>query len=249
MKNLKFFFDKAANTYETHATIQKKVALELSNRIKSGKYCNVIEIGSGAGILTELLIEKIDFERFLHIDISLEFLRKIKNKFDKNHYHINAKAEEIPVREHIADLLISSSTLQWLKEPVFNILEIFKILRKGGNFYISIFTSNTLSEIKKVSQITGFGSVYDLKEIDFYLNTINTIGNIKKHEVKIYKQKYSSVKELLMSHKFTGTNYTEKKRFSGKEKFLKFCEIYKKLYGNSEGVYATYEVLFIEGQK
>ncbi len=236
-----------ANTYEKNANLQRKVAEELAKKIDCNLYyATVIEIGSGIGFLSKSLYAKLSYDRFIHIDISHEFLKKLKNIEYKRHFFINAKAEEIPVRPYVADLLISSSALHWMKEPDKNFVQLLKILKNGGKFYFSIFTSNTLQEIKKVSELTGFGSVYTLKDPDFYISLLRNSSHYFEYELKIFKEKFLSPKELLKFHKLTGTNYTLQKKFSGKESFQKFCDVYRSLYGNSEG---TYEVLFIQGQK
>lgn len=246
---MSLYFNKALKTYEKAGKIQKKVADELLSMIPDGYYSTVVEIGSGTGLLSIPLIEKIDFYRFIHIDISYPFLKKLRQKLRNISFYINAKAENIPLPYSSVDLILSSSTLHWLSNPEKNIVEILKLLKDGGRFYFSIFTSNTLREIKRVSQITGFGSVYNLMPWDFYISLLKNNSFFYKYELKTYMEKYASPKELLLAHKLTGTNYTENKRFSGKKAFNKFCEVYKSLYGSADGVYATYEILFIEGQK
>ncbi|MEN2994632.1 MAG: methyltransferase domain-containing protein [Thermodesulfovibrio sp.] len=249
MRSIRFYFDKASTTYENAGKIQKKVALELAKRIKEGHYSTVVEIGSGTGFLSIPLTKKLTFDRFIHIDISFDFLEKLKAKMGSKNFFINANAENIPIKKMKTDLLLGSSVLHWLSNPEENLLEILKLVKEGGKFYFSIFTSNTLKEIKEVSQITGFGSVYSLMPWNFYISLFRESGFSLKYELKTYIEKYPSPKDLLLFHKLTGTNYTENKKFCGKEAFKKFCKVYEKFYGNSEGVYATYEVLFIEGQR
>jgi len=248
MKSLKIYFNRAVNTYEKAGKIQRKVADELLQKIRVGHYSTIVEIGSGAGLLSIPLIERVTFDRFIHIDISLDFLRKLREKLKGKHFFINAQAENIPIKQNEVNLLVSSSTLHWLSNPEKNFIELFRILCKGGRFYFSIFTSNSLRELRKVSEITGFGSVYALMEADFYVSVLQKAGFIFNYEIKTYKEKYSCPEDLLKFHKLTGTNYTPNKKFSGKGAFKNFCEVYSRLFGNSKGVYATYEVLFIEGE-
>lgn len=249
MKSIKFYFDKAVNTYEKAGKIQKKVAEELLNRVQKDYYSTIIEIGSGKGFLSIPLIEKLSFERFIHVDISFEFLKRLKADLKGICFFINAQAEMIPLKESLADLIVSSSTLHWLENPEQSFIELFRIIKEGGKFYFTIFTSNTLKELKLVSEATGFGSVYPLKEAEFYIEMIQKMGFFFNFEIKTYKEYYSSTKDLITSHKLTGTNYTKDKRFSGKGSYRKFCSLYETLFTNHNGVYATYEVLFIEGQK
>ncbi len=250
MKNIRFYFDKASKTYEQAGAIQKKVANYLLNMIPSDFYQKVVEIGSGGGFLTKNLINKISFEKYINIDISFGLLKKLKESLLNKCIYINAQAENIPLKLDSVDLLISSSSLHWLEDSENNFLDILKLIKKNGRFYFSIFLSNTLIELQEVSKITGFGSFYPLKSSFFYVNLLNSIQDIKySYSTKIFIENFSSVKDLLNSHKLTGTNFTKNKKFSGKNSYNKFCEIYQKLYGNGEGIYATYEVLFIEGQK
>lgn len=250
MKNVRFYFDKAANTYEQAGLIQRKVANYLLEMIPADFYQVVVEIGSGRGFVTKNLIDKISFEKYINVDISFELLKKLGEILKNRCLYINAQAENIPLKLDSVDLLISSSSLHWLEDSENNFLNILKLIKQNGKFYFSIFLSNTLIELQEVSKITGFASFYPLKSSFFYINLLNSIGNIQySYSTKIFKENFSSVKDLLNSHKLTGTNFTKNKKFSGKNSYNKFCEIYEKLHGNGKGVYATYEVLFIEGQK
>ncbi|MDI1472856.1 Biotin synthesis protein BioC [Thermodesulfovibrio sp. N1] len=250
MKGIGFYFDKAVNTYEKAGNIQKKVAIKLAQSVKEGFYPTVVEIGSGKGFITDLLIKKISYNRYINIDISYEFLKRLKSRFNEKSLFINAKAEQLPLKEGIANLIVSSSSLHWIEEPerVFN--KLFNLMEVNGRFYFSIFLSGSLAELKKASEISNFGSVFPLKSSQFYIDLLNSINCIKwQFSIEIYREIFPTVKDFLLSHKLTGTNFTKNKKFSGKESYAKFCTIYKEMFSNHEGVYATYEVLFIEGQK
>lgn len=249
MKPLKYYFDRAVETYEKASRIQKKVAEDLLKKIEKKHYLTIVEIGSGRGFLSSSLTKMLYFEKFIHVDISFEFLKRLKTNSTKKHFFINACAEAMPIKDSLADLLISSSTLHWIQNPEKNFIKIFDVLKNNGKFYFSIFISDTLKELKEVSEITRFGSVYPLKEADFYLKIIQKTGFHFDYEIKTYREVYDSPVDLLLTHKLTGTNYTKNSRFSGKNSFKNFCDTYKKLFGNHDGIYATYEVLFIEGQK
>jgi malonyl-CoA O-methyltransferase len=250
MKNIKFFFDKSADTYEQAGIIQKKVADYLLNMIPADFYSTVVEIGSGRGFVTKQLIEKIFFNKYINIDISIKLLKKLKGTLQSKCAYINAQAERIPLRFNSVDLIVGSSCLHWIENPANSFLEILKLLKDNGKFYFSIFLSNTLIELQNVSKISGFGSFYPLKPALFYIELLDSTSNLKyRYTTKKFLEYFPSVKDLLISHKLTGTNYTKNKKFCGKEAFKRFCEIYENLYSTNKGIYATYEVLFIEGQK
>ncbi len=249
MKPIKFYFEKASNTYDQSGYIQKKVAIHLLEMINSDFYETVVEIGSGLGFITIPLIKKISFKRYINIDISFGMLRKLKDSLKMSCFYINAEAENLPIKPNSVNLLISSSTLHWMNERG-SFLDILSLLREGAKFYFSIFIPNTLYEIKEASKLSGFGSLYNLKPSSFYLNLLDSIPSIRyKFYSQQFIEKYPTVADLLYCLKRTGTNFTENKKFSGKDSFKKFCQVYEKYFGNQKGVKATYEVLFIEGQK
>lgn len=248
-KGISFYFNKAASTYEFASELQKKVAQDLSSMIKHGHYPQVLEIGSGRGLLSRSLIKRITFDKYFHIDISFELLRRLRGVFDKKHFLINARAEKIPFKKEIFDLMVSSSTLHWLENQKISIPSLFESLKEGGSFYFSIFTSGTLKELKEISSISGFGSYYPLEEVSFYIKLFEKSSVKFQYEIKNYVKYYNEPRDLLLSLKLTGTNYTLNKKFSGKRSFLEFCRLYKERFSNCQGIYATYEVLFIKGQK
>jgi len=250
MKGIGFYFDKAVNTYEKAGNIQKKVAIRLAELVKDDFYPTVLEIGSGKGFITDLLIKKISYNQYINIDLSYEFLKKLKNKFNEKSFFINAKAEQLPLKKGIANLIVSSSSLHWIEEPEKVFYDLFNIMEVNGRFYFSIFLSGSLIELKKVSEISNFGSFFPLKPAQFYIDLLSSINCIRwNFSIETYREIFPSVKDFLLFHKLTGTNFTKNKKFSGKESYTKFCNIYKEMFSNHEGVYATYEVLFIEGQK
>lgn len=250
MKTLRFYFDRAADTYERASTVQKKVAKRLIEMVSSDYYRTVIEIGSGEGFLTESLIDKIKFDRYINLDISLRLLLKLRKKLGKRVSYINGKAENIPIRAYSTDLLISSSSLHWVDDIESSLISILKLLKEGGRFYFSIFVLPTLREIEVASKYSGFGSIYPLRTATDYLKILETNRNFKfDYEVVTLREKFTSVKEILYSLKLTGTNFTLNKRFSGKNSFKRFCDFYERTFKEGSSLYCTYEVLFIEGQR
>lgn len=250
MKTLKFYFDRAADTYEKGSKIQKKVAQRLIEQISNNYYNTVVEIGSGEGFLTEALIDKIKFDRYINVDISLRLLTKLKKKLGFCLSYLNGQAENIPIRTNSVDLIVSSSCLHWLENIELSLPNILDLLKDGGKFYFSIFVSDTLKEIELASKYSGFGSVYPLRPYQDYIQIIKSKGEFElKYEVVTYREKFASVRDILKSLKLTGTNFTPNKKFSGKNSFKRFCDFYERGFSNGSMVYCTYKVLFIEGQK
>jgi len=139
VKKLKSYFDKVVDSYEKTGKLQKTVAEELLKKINKDFYSTVVEIGSGNGFLSIPLSKQISFKRFINIDISLEFLKRLKLELNDKALFINAMAEAMPLKENLANLLVSSSSLHWIHNPT-KILKNYLISLKMMEDFTSLFS-------------------------------------------------------------------------------------------------------------
>ncbi|MGA1863202.1 methyltransferase domain-containing protein [Deferribacter thermophilus] len=246
---IKRYFDDSYKTYDSNADIQKIVAQELSDFITPTKCDNLLELGIGSGVFTTFLLEKINARSYFGLDLAYKMLISSKNKF-KDFHLINGDIDNLPLKIEHFDIIASSSTLQWLEYPEKTINDLLNNLKKGAKCYFSIFLDGTFNEMKEVSKITKFGSIYSLKNAEFYKN----IFNRKDIYINFYEKKYvlfyNSVIDFLKTHKKTGARYTEKKAIAGKQSFLNFCRLYEELYKTEDSkIPVTYNILYIICEK
>lgn len=115
-----------------------------------GEVC--VDLGSGRGTDVMRLAETVGDSGFAYgIDISEGMLQKAVNSAErlgvKNVRFINSPLEKIPLKDCIADLVISNCTINHSsdKQAVWN--EVFRILKKGGRFVVSdIYSLHTVPE-------------------------------------------------------------------------------------------------------
>jgi arsenite methyltransferase len=118
--------------------------------VAEGEVC--IDLGSGRGTDVMRLAETVGKSGFAYgIDISEGMLQKAVNTADrlgvKNVRFINSPLEKIPLKNCIADLVISNCTINHSsdKQAVWN--EVFRILKRGGRFVVSdIYSLNSVPE-------------------------------------------------------------------------------------------------------
>ncbi len=234
-KYIKRSFDNASSTYPNFSELQYEIAHTLAKTINGDFYENVLEIGVGDGKLSNLV--NFGYLNYIGIDLSLQMARTFKHNHTTKHC-IVADAENIPFRENTFDLIISSSCFQWFIDPQVSINKLKNLLKIKKNFFFSVFLKGTFYQMQEVSKITGFGSVLDLKDKDFYEN----LGfNCSRKQYTIY---YKSVKDFLYAHKKSGARYTAHTHLCAKSKFFEFCNIYEKLFGTKNGIETTYIVAF-----
>ena len=248
MKNrIKQCFSKAAACYGDAASVQKKVAFQCAKYCPEGQFKKVLDVGSGVGFLFSELKDRIVFDSYVSLDLVHPML--LEQKKLSVPLLIAADGENIPLQEEQFDLLVSSSAMQWYSNPEESIPESFKMLKRKGRFAVAIFVKGTLCELADISLKTGFGSVKELKDAEFYMGIISGISNIRvsfdraRHEVY-----FPSVIEFLRNHKRTGAVASSGSISWGKSKYLNFIKEYEKKYGGEQGVRASYEVLFAFGE-
>jgi len=115
-----------------------------------GEVC--VDLGSGRGTDVIRIAETVGDSGFVYgIDISEGMLQKAGNTAErlgvKNVSFINSPLEKVPLKDCIADLVISNCTINHSsdKQAVWN--EVFRILKKGGRFVVSdIYSLNSVPD-------------------------------------------------------------------------------------------------------
>ena len=252
-------FSKKVKYYDTHANIQKIMANELFNLIKSSKkyYGIIFEIGCGTGLLTEYLV-KIRPKLLIVNDISSKMLEILKEKISFNNIiYINFNFLEI---NNIikSDLICSNAVFQWIFDLDSLFSKINTFLNNGGTLAFSTFIDGTFKELDK-----AFNEAYLSKGITPKKHTLHFYykEEIKdflfKHNFNIleffsyeYKMFYKTPIDFLKSVHNIGAILNNEKKV-GYTIMKKMLDSYKKLFttNNENKVYATYDILFCVAQK
>lgn len=148
-------FGQCAETYDCAAPIQHGVAERLS--IEASQYiphgAHILEIGCGTGALTQSIARIIQPSSLTINDISPEMVDKaqkcVMSTMADSQRHIESlvgDAEQIAWPE--ADAIVSSSAVQWFKNPLFFITKAKSALTKGGVVAIATYGPMTFNELR-----------------------------------------------------------------------------------------------------
>lgn len=148
-------FGQCAETYDCAAPIQHGVAERLS--IEASQYiphgAHILEIGCGTGALTQSIARIIQPSSLTINDISPEMVDKaqkcIMSTMADSQCHIESlvgDAEQIGWP--MADAIVSSSAVQWFKNPLFFITKAKSALPKGGVVAIATYGPMTFNELR-----------------------------------------------------------------------------------------------------
>ena len=244
---IKNSFSKRALTYDSQSFIQKEVNKRLIERLGLIKHhkSKILDIGSGTGMLSQVIDEKYPSMNVTSMDISFEMLQVHKMK-NNNANCIVGNAENPPFRLASFDTILSSLTLHWCTIDSNLFLNFSNLLKPNGLLLFSVSGPDTFKEFKKcpihILEKLRFYEFLDMHHYGDFLLNVNFKDPVVDNEQITLE--FSSFEQLLRSIRFTGTNITE---MSNKAQITKneYNTIKSCLYNEvSESFELTYDIIF-----
>ena len=145
-KLIKNQFEKSLDTYNKNAVVQQIMAeklVEETAKIKTD-YDNILELGSGAGLLTKELIKKLYFKTYSANDL-VEKSKSYISEIIPDTVFYCGNAQRIKPSKKM-DLIISNAMFQWFKD-LEKVSSVYKnLLNKGGILAFSTFSPENFKE-------------------------------------------------------------------------------------------------------
>lgn len=137
-------FTSAVKTYDDNASVQKRVAQTLVSMMLPfiSKSSDIIEIGSGTGVLTRMLREA-KCQNVLTVDIA--------ENLNGDEPEVVFDAELFPALVRDKDVLVSASALQWFNSPRTYLSYIGHYLHPGGVVAIAVYGDRNFSQLDAIS--------------------------------------------------------------------------------------------------
>jgi ubiquinone/menaquinone biosynthesis C-methylase UbiE len=162
-------FDDLANRYDSwfETPLGKKIFESerscIEKLIKKVEDKFAVDLGIGTGLFTKILREK--GYKVIGIDISDEMLKIAKNRgFEVIKHDLN---NPLPFNDESFDFVFSMTSIEFLKNPENLVEEVYRILKKDGEFLL--ITLNSLSLWAFVRRVKGlFIKNYVFKKGRFY---------------------------------------------------------------------------------
>jgi SAM-dependent methyltransferase len=127
-----FDSDPAARRYARARPYYHRVALSLAARqLGISRARLAIDVGCGTGLSTRAVLELA--ERVIAIDASAAMLRAAQAQ--PRARYLVAAAEEVPVRDAVADLATVGAAFHWFDQPR-ALAELARVLRTGGGLAV-----------------------------------------------------------------------------------------------------------------
>ena len=229
-------FVKSIETYRKHAIVQEAIASRLVNellRTKNLNFNKVLEIGCGPAVLTEKFFKNFCSKTYIANDIVGEYEKVIESRIS----FLCGDIESIGIPTNL-DLVISSSTFQWINNLEELLVKIYNCLSPDAYLVFSTFGPGNFREIKEVVgkglMYLSYGKIEDILSKKFEI-----VWGDKETITKYFANPYG----ILQHMKQTGVNGIPGKAWT-KSDLKKFEENYIDIFGTELGVPLTYQPMY-----
>jgi ubiquinone/menaquinone biosynthesis C-methylase UbiE len=133
------FFDQIAPSYDSWAGGQhERVAARLVEWASPQKGEQVLDVGTGTGLVAHLVAPRINPGTVIGIDLSDNMLAIARSKRGKNVQFLGMAAERLIFKPETFDLVTMGQALAYLSDPTDALAEAHRVLRPGGRLAVSV---------------------------------------------------------------------------------------------------------------
>ena len=240
-------FNRHSKSYDSHAIIQKKIALETAGKVGETAFRTVFEFGSGTGELTQKLVPYCS-DKYECLDISSSMNEILKSKLNSEKIICYENDIEHWRFVNTYDLITSSSTLQWVENKRDVILRCLNALNDNGQLVLSFFNGNTFKEFHSVyTNVTGkpyLGSPDMPNATDIQRMVMNLPGSFTIEE-KDYFVEIDGLRSFFKRLKSIGANNGSKVELIRKSEWQSIFNMYDTTIVKNGKPYIRYGVTYL----
>jgi malonyl-CoA O-methyltransferase len=249
-------FSKAANTYDSAASLQRDVGYELLAWLNKENLAQakVLDLGCGTGYFSEKILKRHSNVEIIGLDIAQGMLKHAKqHRGQADMQWLCADAEQLPLSASSIDVVFSSLAIQWCENVPQMFSEVQRVLKPNGSALIASLGPHSLFELKKswaavdekvhVNRFVSMNSIIDQLPIGLQVQA-------KHRQTRVLE--YNKLQELTADLKKIGAhnmNSGEIKGLTGRAKIKKFKQNYE-IYRQQNGTLpASYDVYYLQLRK
>lgn len=251
--------NRAARTFSESDFLHTESANRLINQFETiikKRFDRTLNISARTGYISQELLEKKITKQVFETEVTSAFYPYSQN----DGFKILADEEFLPFKNESFDLVISNLGMHWVNDLPGCLIQIKRILKKGGFFCANLLGGKTLQELRHslimADEMRGEVSprvspFLDVKDGAALLQRTGFDEPVSvSEEVEV---KYADLAELTADLKNTGENNALLKinsKFPGKDYFKRVNDIYNKSFSDNYGnINASFEIITISGWK
>ena len=241
-------FSAAAETYDRHARPQLALAQSVVSMLPEMYPEQILELGSGTGQLTRLLIDRFPEVLVDAVDVAEKMIEHSRRKFAR-HTHINwivGDAQTYWGGDRYP-LILSSSALHWVEDLKTACENIFECLEPGGYFSLGMMLKGTLRELHQLRaesapEKTPALTLPSYEETKACLQAAGFRLERRKHsEEEILYDDASAFLRAIHEQGVTGGRVSAGNAPLNRTELSRLAAEYEENFTADGGVYATYE--------
>jgi malonyl-CoA O-methyltransferase len=248
-------FNRAAETYDAAAILQKLVREEMLSRLDLMKIAPeaILDAGCGTGHASIGLQKRFRSARVYSLDIALNMLQKtsaqqsfLQKLFANNKKLICADIESLPIANNSLGMVWSSLALQWCNDLDGAFSEVARVLQPESLFVFSTFGPDTLKELRAASSnghthVSRFIDMHDIGDALIRAGFSTPVLDVER-----YTLTYDDVKAVMQDLKNIGAHNATHGRARGLQGrgFLQNLTQQYEQYRTNGKLPATFEVVY-----
>jgi malonyl-CoA O-methyltransferase len=264
---VKMSFDRQAVFYEETVVVQKRVRENILRQLRESEYSEpprrILDVGAGTGVLLRAVSNLYPDAFLAGVDLAPAMGQTAMGRLRGRGgtLFVEGDAECLPFADCSIDLVLSTSTYQWLNTLEKAFREALRVLSPGGMFHFALFGGDTLRELRvsyRRALKAPVGQERDRTHHFFSLqdveSALTTVG-FSSCRVKscLDREFHPDVSSLLRSLRRIGAGNaslgSDRRGLAGRTVMKEMMEMYQREHGCRCGIPATYEVIYGMGRK
>jgi len=259
-------FDRGACRYEETVIVQKLVIDRILSKLEEAPLPDcprrILDVGAGTGMLLRSL-RNLYPEAFL---AGLDFAPGMGNaatgsqQVARDFLYVQGDAENLPFADGAFDLVVSTSTFQWLSVLENAFSEAQRVLVPGGTFLFALFGEGTLHELISSyrSALIAENALDKDRSHHFFTReeVVNNLAGLGYSAITVEnvfeREYYPDVPSLLRSLKSIGAGSAAPlpaEGLGGRRLITKMVDFYQRAFSDLRGIPASYEVIYGKAAK
>ncbi|MCK5262897.1 MAG: malonyl-ACP O-methyltransferase BioC [Gammaproteobacteria bacterium] len=245
-------FDKAADSYDEAAVLQKEVCKRLLEKLDVVRLSPgwILDAGTGTGEAVKPLQKKYKKAELVMFDLSESMLQKAvkQGALLRKPHQVCGNIESLPFANQSFDLLFSNLAMQWCNDLGAALTEFKRVLKPGALLQFATFGPDTLKELRaswgKVDEAVHVNSFVDMHDIGDGLLQAGFAEPVMESE--IITVNYKEVDILMQDLRDIGANVTANGHRQGllTRNMLKQLRAAYEVYRQADVLPATYEIVY-----
>jgi len=252
-KRIRKAFSDAALQYEVLTSLHKEIGRELTKKILEIDQSEfVLDVGMGTGWYTNRLTNIFPDSVVVGLDFASGMIDTARKK-EGTFKIVQADASQLPFKEGVFDIITSNLAYQWVQQLSEAFEFCYSRLTQGGCLCFTMFGHDTFQELFEALETCSQEKNTALTRLANKDQVLEALQNSGFRDARLstehIKVRFSDMMSLIKWVRDIGANGLPNEIYLGKELFLKANEYYNDHFQDRLGIYATFEVIWVEANR